>query len=118
MPLAYFALWTVKLGGWLPALDRCARCGQDARSQGGRIFFAERVGDRLQQVPQARHADVFARGAWLPRAKCLAERLDRVGTKQMVPPRAARELSDAMLDVIEHQIDRKLTSRELLESLA
>src|SRR3984885_5565784 len=26
IPLAYFALWTVKLGGWLPALDVCGRC--------------------------------------------------------------------------------------------
>ncbi len=26
-PLAYFILWTVKLAGWLPELDRCARCG-------------------------------------------------------------------------------------------
>jgi hypothetical protein len=34
----------------------------------------------------------------------------------VVPSRVARELSNVMLDVIEHQIDRKLTSRELLES--
>src|ERR1700761_2566001 len=24
LPLAYFSLWTVKLGGWMPAVDRCA----------------------------------------------------------------------------------------------
>ncbi len=29
LPLAYFALWTVKLGGWLPSLDRCGRCGRE-----------------------------------------------------------------------------------------
>ena len=33
----------------------------------------------------------------------------------MVPSRIARDLTDVMLDVIEHQIDRKLTSREMLE---
>src|SRR5271170_8117271 len=27
IPLAYFALWTVKLGGWLPRLDACSACG-------------------------------------------------------------------------------------------
>src|ERR1700691_2696284 len=27
IPLAYFALWTVKLGGWLPSIDHCTRCG-------------------------------------------------------------------------------------------
>ena len=26
--LAYFALWTVKLGGWLPPLDTCSRAGR------------------------------------------------------------------------------------------
>jgi hypothetical protein len=49
--------------------------------------------------------------------KMLAERLDKL-TEEMIAPRAARELSDVMLDVIEHQIDRKLASRELLESPA
>src|SRR5271154_4214043 len=27
VPLAYFALWTVKLGGWLPSLKACSGCG-------------------------------------------------------------------------------------------
>jgi hypothetical protein len=47
----------------------------------------------------------------------LAERLDKLN-EEMIPPRAARELSDVMLDVIEHQIDRKLQARELLEKPA
>jgi hypothetical protein len=47
----------------------------------------------------------------------LAERLDNLN-EEMIPPRAARELSDVMLDVIEHQIDRKLQARELLEKPA
>src|SRR5271169_4609035 len=27
-PLAYFALWSVRLAGWLPSLDRCENCGR------------------------------------------------------------------------------------------
>jgi len=49
--------------------------------------------------------------------KMLGERLDKLN-EEMISPRAARDLRDVMLDVIEHQIDRKLKSRELLESLA
>ena len=45
----------------------------------------------------------------------LAGHLDRLA-EEMIPARPARELTDVMLDVIEHQIDRKLKSRELLES--
>src|SRR5271155_5948859 len=29
LPLAYFTLWTVKLGGWLPRLDACNACGAE-----------------------------------------------------------------------------------------
>src|SRR5213078_2741199 len=28
LPLAYFAYWTLKLGGWLPPMDRCIVCGK------------------------------------------------------------------------------------------
>jgi Recombination protein O C terminal len=44
----------------------------------------------------------------------LSERLDRFA-EDAVAPRAAREVTEIMLDVIEHQIDRRLNSRELLE---
>ena len=46
--------------------------------------------------------------------RILSEKLDGM-TEEMVPSRIARDLTDVMLDVIEHQIDRKLTSREMLE---
>src|SRR5579862_9377400 len=29
--LAYFTLWIVRLGGWLPPLDRCGRCGAELK---------------------------------------------------------------------------------------
>jgi DNA repair protein RecO (recombination protein O) len=59
VPLAYFALWTVKLGGWLPPLDICAKCGRQLAAGGARLFFAERLGARVRQVPQARPANNF-----------------------------------------------------------
>src|SRR5689334_281970 len=31
LALAYFTLWTVRLGGWLPQLDRCGRCGAELK---------------------------------------------------------------------------------------
>jgi hypothetical protein len=45
----------------------------------------------------------------------LNERLDRL-KEDAVPPRVAREVTEIMLDVIEHQIDRQLNSREMWES--
>ncbi|MGA2720727.1 MAG: DNA repair protein RecO C-terminal domain-containing protein [Candidatus Acidiferrales bacterium] len=46
--------------------------------------------------------------------RMLAERLDRIA-EDSISPVAVREITDIMLDVIEQQIDRKLTSRRQLE---
>lgn len=120
LPLAYFALWTVKLGGWLPSLDRCGRCSR-ALALGDAIHFlssASAIACGNCRKPGMR---TLSPAAVSLARKMLAERLDRLtdGTDSNgVPPRAMRELTEAMLDVIEHQIDRKLASRELLESPA
>jgi DNA repair protein RecO (recombination protein O) len=116
LPLAYFVLWTVKLGGWLPSLDACARCGRtlDAREAAYFSPSASAISCSKCRRPGMRTLSPTVLAA---ARKMLSERLDRLN-EEMIPPRAARDLSDVMLDVIEHQIDRKLKSRELLESLA
>jgi DNA repair protein RecO (recombination protein O) len=113
LPLAYFALWSVKLGGWLPVLDRCAKCGR-AIPAGEAVFFSPRASavfcGKCRQ-PGMRLLSANALGA---ARKILTERLDRI-PDDVAMPRALRELTDCMLDIVEHQIDRKLSSRELLE---
>jgi DNA repair protein RecO (recombination protein O) len=117
LPLAYFSLWTVKLGGWLPAIDRCGRCGnallEDAPayfSTSGSVIVCGKC-----RTPGMRVLSPFALG--LAR-RMLTERLDRVQDSTPAILRAARDLTEVMLDVIERQIDRKLKSRELLEQSA
>lgn len=115
--LAYFTLWTVKLGGWLPALDVCSRCGRLLREHGESNQPA--LSSRLSTIvcgncrrPGMRTISPTA----LAGTRCmLSERLDRLN-EDSLPSHAAKEVTQIMLDVIEHQIDRKLTSRQLLES--
>ena len=116
--LAYFALWTVKLGGWLPALDRCARCSRGLAdgAEGAQAAYFSRSSSAIAcgncRRPGMRA--ISASGLAAAR-KMLTERLDRLD-EQSVSLRAAKEVTEIMLDVIEHQIDKKLISRELLES--
>jgi DNA repair protein RecO (recombination protein O) len=120
LPLAYFALWTVKLGGWLPPLDRCGRCGQ-ALLEGAAAYFAPSASAIACGKCRKPGMRVISPAALVLARKMLAERLDRLSAdaaSDSPGARAARELTDVMLDVIEHQIDRKLKSRELLESPA
>jgi recombinational DNA repair protein (RecF pathway) len=114
--MAYFLLWTVKLGGWLPPLDSCARCGRAlaATESGYFLRSASALSCKNCHKPGLR---VISAAALAAARKMLAQRLDCLD-EECIPPNAARELSDVMLDVIEHQIDRKLKSRDLLESPA
>jgi DNA repair protein RecO (recombination protein O) len=117
LPLAYFAIWTVKLGGWLPPLDRCGFCG--ATISESPAYFA-RSGSAVA-CAKCRRSGMRATspGALKLARKMFAERVDHLGVAtDGTGLREAAELTGIMLDVIEHQIDRKLTSRELLEPTA
>jgi len=116
LPLAYFTLWTVKLGGWLPPLNACSRCGREL-APADPAYFSRGASALVCGKCRAPGMRVISPAALAAARVMLAERLDRL-TEVIVPPRAAQELSGVMLDVIEHQIDRKLVSRELLESPA
>ena len=120
LPLAYFALWTVKLGGWLPALDRCAFCG-GALTDDAAAFIAPGASATACAKCRKPGMRTLSPGALLTARRMLGHRLDRLVRGDAVDPiqvRTARDLTNAMLDIIEHQIDRKLKSRELLEAPA
>ncbi len=113
LPLSYFAFWTVRLGGWLPRFDRCVACDTpfgsqpafyDAHQSG---LFCEKCrhsGMRPLHVETRDLAERFA-----------GERLDRIEYEKSMQP-SARELRGAGLAWIEHHVERRLMTRELLET--
>jgi DNA repair protein RecO (recombination protein O) len=110
--LAYFGLWTAKLGGWLGPLNRCSSCGRD---------FA---------VEAAYHAPGFAelycsgcRGDWSKQISkealsiggiALTGTLDRL-LKENPASGPTREILSYALDVLEHHMEKKLISRKTFE---
>lgn len=121
LPLSYFAFWTVRLGGWLPRFDRCSQCGSPFGSSAGSpsgsgpAFHASwspglycekcRKAGMRPLHEEARHmAERFT-----------SERLDKLG-ESSGSAAARRELREAAIDWIEHHSDRKLHTRELLET--
>ncbi|HVB58889.1 MAG TPA: DNA repair protein RecO [Candidatus Acidoferrales bacterium] len=116
LPLAYFALWTVRLGGWLPAFDFCMRCGRKMAENEPAYLSANAQSLACGKCRLAGMRAVSSAALTAAR-RMLVERLDHI-SEGSIAPRSARELTEAMLDLIEDQIDRKLTSRELLESPA
>jgi recombinational DNA repair protein (RecF pathway) len=112
LPLSYFAFWTVRLGGWLPRFDRCAACGSPfglgpafyGAHQSG-LFCGKCRRSGMQPLrSEARHlAERFT-----------GERLDRIAFEPAMQG-IAKELREASLAWIEHHIERRLPTRELLE---
>jgi DNA repair protein RecO (recombination protein O) len=113
LPLSYFAFWTVRLGGWLPRFDRCVACDTpfgakpafyDAHQSGLFCEKCRRPGMKPLHLEARNLAERFA-----------GERLDRIEYQKAMQP-GARELREAGLDWIEHHVERRLKTRELLES--
>jgi DNA repair protein RecO (recombination protein O) len=119
LAMAYFTLWTVKLGGWLPALDRCARCG-NALLEDSAAYIAPSASAIACAKCRKPGMRMISPAALAAARKMFVERLDRISQEPAgaISARAAREIADAMLDIIEHQIDRKLKSRAMLETPA
>ena len=113
LPLAYFAYWTVRLGGWLPPLDRCVNCGTPLGASGG-FHWALGAGVYCQNCRRAgmRQLD--------PAARLAAEQFATRGLDKLDVPtveqQAAHDLREAALNWIEFHTERRLLTRELLES--
>ncbi len=113
LALSYFAFWTVRLGGWLPRFDRCAACGTpfgskpafyDAHQSGLFCEKCRRPGMKPLHLEARNLAERFA-----------GERLDRIAYEKSMQS-CARELREAGLTWIERHVERKLKTRELLET--
>jgi DNA repair protein RecO (recombination protein O) len=113
LPLSYFAFWTVRLGGYLPQLDRCAKCG---------ALFGERAAFGAPWEPGLVCEKCKRPGmrALHPEGRKLAElfALERLDKIEAVPAmeRPAAELREAALNWIEGHTEKQLTTRRLLET--
>ena len=113
LPLAYFVLWTVKLAGWLPEFDRCARCGGGL--DGSKVYASVlRHGLACEKCRLPAMRPIAAESVAAAK-KMLSQRLDKLLESKEVIPLAA-DLTQHLLELIEHQIERKLTTRRLMES--
>ena len=113
LPLSYFAFWTVRLAGWLPRFDVCAVCGKPFGKGGAYqgphhpgLYDAEhrRPGMRPVSFEARELAEVFTK-----------QRLDQFEEALGTLP-GTKELREAALNWIEHHTERKLATRELLDS--
>jgi DNA repair protein RecO (recombination protein O) len=113
LPLAYFAFWMVRLGGWLPPLDRCTRCGKAFGLQAS-YHAPFHAGLLCQACRQPGMKPLGAEGRALTE-RFASESLNSL--KSLKPANGSlTELREAMLDLIEHHVEKPLATRKMLEA--
>ncbi len=113
LPLSYFAFWTVRLGGWLPRFDQCAVCETFFGSRAAYHDSAE-AGLLCEKCRRGGMKALHAEGRKLAE-RFAGERLERIDHNSFAGV-AAKELFEAALSWIEYHTERKLKTRELLET--
>jgi DNA repair protein RecO (recombination protein O) len=111
--LAYFCLWTARLGGWLGPLDRCARCSRTVEKED--LFALPGHAELYCVNCRESGMNKVSKVALSIGREALSGTLDRLFD---LKPSAAgsREISSFALDILERHIEKKLLSRNLLES--
>ena len=113
LPLSYFTFWTVRLAGWFPRFDVCSMCG--------RVFGSENAyqADWFPGLACEDHRRSGMKPVSLE-ARELAEQFTRASLDKLELgaqfEQATRELREAGLNWIEHHAERKLRTRDMLET--
>src|SRR5467141_1973582 len=113
LPLSYFAFWTVRLGGWLPRFDRCSSCASPF-GEGASYHAPWEPGLLCEKCRRPGMKPLHLEARQLAE-RFTSERLDRI-EGLMDSSKTLTELREAALNWIEHNSDRKLKTRELLET--
>jgi DNA repair protein RecO (recombination protein O) len=113
LPLTYFAFWTVRLGGWLPRFDRCSLCGAEF-GQGAAYHATWEPGLLCEKCRRPGMKPLHLEARQLAE-RFTGERMDRI-ERLKDSSKTLTELREAALNWIEHNSDRKLKARELLET--
>jgi DNA repair protein RecO (recombination protein O) len=111
VPLTYFCLWTVKLGGWLPEASKCVKCGRDLAP--GAYASAARPGMLCGNCRLPGFRSLSPANMAMMR-KMLQEKLEFLA--ETAKSEECTGLLEFLLDVIEHHGERKLNTRKMLES--
>jgi DNA repair protein RecO (recombination protein O) len=113
LPLSYFVFWTVKLGGYLPPLERCSNCGHALGGHPG-FHFGQAAGLECESCRRPGMRALGKNGRELA-SVFASKRLDEIEiSAELAKP--MRELREALLDWIEHHVERRLLTREFLET--
>ena len=114
--LAYFSLWTVRLGGWLGSLEHCAQCGKALGDTGYALPGASGLSCHqceYRAMPLGVESNPISKVSLSIGREVLSGTLERL-LKMNPSSKSSSEISSYALDILEHHMERKLVSRQML----
>ena len=111
--VAYFCLWTARLGGWIGPLDRCSRCGRPVVLE--TVFHLQGFAELCCANCRDEWMRPISKEALSVGRTALGGTLDRL-LKENPPKRTAREILSYALDILEHHLEKKLVTRKTFET--
>jgi DNA repair protein RecO (recombination protein O) len=109
LPLAYFALWTLKLAGWLPSFDRCQNCGKEFGAKGA---YSLQTGELVCSDCRIGGEHIPAKLLLLGRMM-LGEKLERLLESQHNEP-DLKEMLNYLLNMIERESEHEISTRRMV----
>ena len=112
LALGYFLVWTLRLSGWLPELDRCASCGREI--SGRSLYWSLSIpGLHCDRCRRAR-MNSLSPESLATLQKLLGGPLSQLAA-EVPPPRITPEFEAYFFDVIEYHAERRLAVRRMYE---
>jgi DNA repair protein RecO (recombination protein O) len=111
--MAYFGLWTARIGGWLGPLDRCSRCGREILQEPA--FHSPGHGSLLCRNCKEDWKRQISKEALSIGRVALSGTLERL-FKENPAVDPSKEILGYALDILEQHFEKKLTSRKILET--
>lgn len=113
MPLTYFALWTTRLIGWLPEIDRCTECGEPLRE----TAYFHPLADGLSCTRHKRpNSSLLGREGLQIAQRMLREPIHAMAAEAW-PRQRAQDLRRFLVRTLERHIERRLNSAAVLVRL-
>lgn len=111
LPISYFGIWILRLGGWLPSMDLCSACRCSLTGQA--IWVGGGLAEAFCRDCRPRDAAALSIEAATAARAMLRESLDALVKKGLT--KIPLELTNYLMDLIERHMEKRSVVRLTLE---
>ncbi|QHS51324.1 DNA repair protein RecO [Edaphobacter sp. 12200R-103] len=114
LPVTYFALWILRLMGWMPALNHCATCAVDLR--GRTVWYSESADGVVCDEDRRANSHALAAASVREAQRIFRSTIAELNAEDW-PKRRSEDLRQFALTMLERHLERRVRSGRALERI-